>query len=65
VDGLSVQLTDRLVPPDGLSRLISMALSPRYPKVHIQLTGEDGNGFLIASRVRMALNKAGVSEKER
>jgi hypothetical protein len=25
----------------------------------------DGNGFLIASRVRMALKKAGVSEEER
>jgi len=37
----------------------------RHPEVHIRLTGEDGNGFLIASRVRMALKKAGVSEEER
>jgi hypothetical protein len=37
----------------------------RHSEVHIQLTGEDGNGFLIASRVRMALKKAGVSEEER
>jgi hypothetical protein len=37
----------------------------RHPEVHIQLTGEDGNGFLIASRVRPALKKAGVSEEER
>jgi hypothetical protein len=35
------------------------------PEVHIQLTGEDGNGFLIASRVRMALKKAGIDEEER
>jgi len=37
----------------------------RHPEVHIQLIGEDGNGFLIVSRVRMALKKAGVSEEER
>jgi hypothetical protein len=37
----------------------------RHPEVHIQLTGEDGNGFLIASRVRMALKKAGINEEER
>jgi hypothetical protein len=37
----------------------------RHPEVHIQLTDEDGNGFLIASRVRIALKKAGVSEEER
>ena len=36
----------------------------RHP-VHIQLIGEDGNGFLIASRARIALKKAGVSEEER
>jgi hypothetical protein len=37
----------------------------RHPEISVQLTGEDGNGFLIASRVRMALKKVGVSEQER
>jgi hypothetical protein len=36
----------------------------RHPEVYIQLTGEDGNGLLIANRVRMALKEAGISEEE-
>ena len=31
----------------------------RHPDVSVQLTGEDGNGFVIASRVRRALERAG------
>ena len=64
VDRLSVQLTDRLVPPDGLSRLISMALSPRDPEVHIQLTGEDDNAFMILALVQKALREADVPPEE-
>jgi hypothetical protein len=41
-----------------------MALSPRYPEVHIQLTGEDGNAFMIIGLVQQALRDAGVSEEE-
>lgn len=36
----------------------------RYPKVRVQLSGEDGNGFMIVARVRKALRKAGVKEAE-
>ncbi len=32
---------------------------PRFPNVTVQLSGEDGNGFFIAARVRMALERAG------
>ena len=33
-----------------------------YPDVTVQLTGEDGNGFFIVSRVRKALEQAGHDE---
>jgi hypothetical protein len=29
----------------------------KHPEISVQLSGEDGNGFFIASRVRMALKK--------
>jgi len=32
---------------------------PRYPDVHVQLVGEDGNAFAILGRVRKALKRAG------
>ena len=34
------------------------------PEVHIQLTGEDGNAFMILGLVQRALRDAGVSEEE-
>lgn len=37
---------------------------PKYPEVEVQLTGQDGNGFFIISRVRMALRGHGVSRQE-
>jgi hypothetical protein len=37
---------------------------PKYPNVKVQLTGENGNGFLIVSRVRSALRRASVSGDE-
>ena len=37
---------------------------PRYPDVHVQLSGEDGNAFFIIGRVRKALRQAGVSQAE-
>jgi hypothetical protein len=37
----------------------------KHPEISVQLSGEDGNGFFIASRVRKALKNAGVSEEER
>jgi hypothetical protein len=37
----------------------------KHPEISVQLSGEDGNRFVIASRVRMALKRAGVPEDER
>jgi hypothetical protein len=37
----------------------------KHPEISVQLNGEDGNGFVIASRVRMALTRAGVPQEER
>ncbi len=38
--------------------------APRHPEVEVQLVGEDGNAFIIASRTRAALRRAGVSQEE-
>ena len=36
----------------------------KYPKVTVQLSGEDGNAFAIMSAVRSALKRAGVEKSE-
>lgn len=33
--------------------------TPKYPDVHVQMTGEDGNVFSIIGRVSEALRQAG------
>ena len=33
--------------------------NPLYPEVEVQLSGEDGNAFVIASRVSLSLKSAG------
>jgi hypothetical protein len=38
--------------------------TPKYPDVHVQLTGEDGNAFAILGRVCKALRRAEVSDPE-
>lgn len=38
---------------------------PKFPEVYVQLTGQDGNGFGVASRVRMALERAGHKDAAR
>jgi hypothetical protein len=37
---------------------------PRYPDIHVQLTGEDGNAFAILGRTAAALHAAGVPQEE-
>ena len=37
---------------------------PKYPDVHVQLTGEDGNAFVIIGCVRRALRRSGASDEE-
>ena len=36
----------------------------KFPDVHVQLSGEDGNVFSIITRVRRALRRAGASEAQ-
>lgn len=36
----------------------------KYDNIEVQLTGEDGNGFLIVGRVSKALRKNGVPDDE-
>ena len=38
---------------------------PKFPDVHVQLTGQGGNAFAIIGTVNKALRRAGVSEIER
>ena len=39
-------------------------MSAKYPNVHVQLTGQDGNAFFIMARVAIALKRAGVNADE-
>jgi len=37
---------------------------PKYPDIEVQLTGEDGNSFVIIGRCRAAMRRAGVADSE-
>ncbi len=37
-----------------------MSLEVKYPDITVQLSGQDGNAFVIMSRVSQALKKASV-----
>lgn len=41
-----------------------MLEQPKYPKVKVELVGQDGNAFAIMGRVGGALKKAGVPKAE-
>lgn len=34
-----------------------------YPNIHVQLSGEDGNAFMIMAKVRKAMRSAGVKDE--
>jgi hypothetical protein len=37
----------------------------KYPEITVKLSGCDGNAVMIMAKVRTALRKAGVTERER
>ena len=39
-------------------------MTPKYPDIEVQLTGEDGNAFFIIGRVGRALRKGKVDKAE-
>ena len=39
-------------------------MEPLYPHIEVKLVGEDGNAFFIIGKVRKALRREGVAEKE-
>jgi hypothetical protein len=41
-----------------------MTQEPKFPEVVVQLTGEDGNAFVIIGAVRKAMRLAGVSDED-
>jgi len=41
-----------------------MIKAPKYPNIHVDVTGLDGNMMFILSRVNGALIRAGVSGEE-
>ena len=43
---------------------MTTSTTPRFPNVHVQLSGEDGNVFAIIGRVRRALSKAGATREQ-
>lgn len=40
-------------------------IEPKYPDIHVKLSGEDGNAFVILGRVDSALRKGGVDADTR
>lgn len=38
---------------------------PKYPDVHVELVGQDGNAFAILGRVNGAMIRADISREER
>ena len=40
-------------------------MEPKYPEIVVQLSGQDGNAFMILGLVGKALRQAGVSQEER
>jgi len=38
--------------------------SVKYPEIEVQLTGQDGNAFMVLALVQKALRRAGVSKEE-
>jgi len=41
-----------------------MSTEPKYPEVSVQLTGENGNAFVIIGTVTAALRKGRVPEEQ-
>jgi hypothetical protein len=39
-------------------------MQPKFPKVKVQLVGEDGNAFAILGKVKSAMRKANVPQAE-
>lgn len=39
-------------------------MEPYYPEVSVELSGQDGNAFMIIGRVQRALRNAGVDKED-
>ncbi len=39
-------------------------ITPKYPNVHVQLTGKDGNAFMVLGLCQRAAHKAGLEKSE-
>ena len=39
-------------------------MEPKFPDITVELVGQDGNGFAIVGRIRVAMRRAQVNEKE-
>jgi hypothetical protein len=42
----------------------TMMSDPKYPRIHVPLSGEDGNALSIIGRVGLAMRRAGVPRDE-
>lgn len=39
-------------------------MEPKYPEIEVDISGQDGNAFVIIGRVRQAMRRAGVHNDE-
>lgn len=37
---------------------------PKYPDIHVQLTGQDGNAYMIMGLVAKAMREAGLTKAQ-
>ena len=48
----------------GLLCGVGAVMAPKYPDIHVQLSGEDGNIFFIGGRVGRAMRKTDIDPSE-
>lgn len=42
-----------------------MSNTPKFPQVHVELVGQDGDAFAILGRVEQAMRRAGLTQTQR
>jgi hypothetical protein len=57
-------MQERLAEETEMANALADLVTPRYPDIHVQLTGLDGNIFTLMGAVTAAMRRAGVPNEE-
>lgn len=62
----AIRVRDELIAASGTAEnaVVAEGSTPKFPHVHVQLSGEDGNVFSIIGRVQRALREGGASDDD-